>query len=69
LGSLRLGVTAPPKKSTLAYANGQRPWQVYQALFERLFGRLCAGVQHKTGRKFQFKSKLLSLDTTLIPVS
>ncbi len=69
LGSQRLGVTAPPKKSTLAYANEHRPWQVYQALFECLFARLSAGVQHKTGRRLQFKNKLLSLDATRIPVS
>lgn len=69
-GKLRhLGVTAPPKKSTLAYANEHRPWQVYRDLFERLFQRLSADVLHQTGGKFRFKNKLLSLDATLIPVS
>jgi len=63
-----LGVEAPPKKSTLAYANEHRPWQLYQSLFARLYGRLSAEVQHRSGRKFRFKNKLLSLDATLIPV-
>lgn len=63
-----LGVAAAPKKSTLAYANEHRPWQLYQSLFERLYGRLGAEVQHRTKRKFRFKNKLLSVDATLIPV-
>lgn len=63
-----LGVAAPPKKSTLAYANEHRPWQLYQSLFERLYGRLGAEVQQRAKRKFRFKNKLLSVDATLIPV-
>ena len=30
-----LGVPVAPKKSTLAYANEHRPWQLYQQVFER----------------------------------
>src|SRR5580704_13931085 len=30
-----LGVPVAPKKSTLAYANEHRPWQLYQAVFEQ----------------------------------
>jgi hypothetical protein len=57
-----LGVTAP-NRSTLAYANAHRPWELYQAVFYQLFERcrLVAGP-----KKFRFKAKLLSLDTTVI---
>ena len=33
-----LGITAP-SRSTLAYANEHRPWQLYQALFFQLLAR------------------------------
>lgn len=58
-----LGVTAPPR-STLAYANAHRPWQVFQAVFYQLLGR-CQAVAGPT-KPFRFKNKLLSLDATTI---
>ena len=57
-----LGVTAPPK-STLAYANAHRPWQLYEQVFYQLLDR-CHGAT--AGKKFRFKNKLLSLDATVI---
>jgi hypothetical protein len=57
-----LGITAP-RRSTLAYANEHRPWQLYQAVFYQLLARCQAAVGAK---KFRFKNKLLSLDATLI---
>jgi Domain of unknown function (DUF4372)/Transposase DDE domain len=57
-----LGITAP-SRSTLSYANEHRPWQLYQAVFYQLLAR-CQAVAPKN--KFRFKSKLLSLDATLI---
>jgi DDE family transposase/uncharacterized protein DUF4372 len=58
-----LGITAP-SRSTLAYANEHRPWQLYRAVFQELLGRCQAQV---TGRKrFRFKNKLVSLDSTVI---
>jgi hypothetical protein len=57
-----LGITAP-SRSTLAYANAHRPWQVYQAVFFQLLARCQAAAGAK---KFRFKNKLLSLDATLI---
>ena len=36
-----LGITAP-NRSTLAYANEHRPWQLYRAVFQALLGR-CQG--------------------------
>ena len=62
-----LGLTAAPKHSTLCYANGQRPWQLFETVFEQLLGkcrrqvRLAAG-----GHKFRFKNRLLSLDASVI---
>jgi hypothetical protein len=57
-----LGITVP-RRSTLAYANAHRPWQLYQAVFYQLLAR-CQGAAG--GKKFRFKNKLLSLDATLI---
>jgi hypothetical protein len=57
-----LGITAP-SRSTLAYANAHRPWQLYQAVFYQLLAR-CQAVA--PGKKFRFKNKLLSLDATII---
>jgi hypothetical protein len=57
-----LGITAP-HRSTLAYANAHRPWQLYQAVFYQLLGR-CREVPRR--KKFRFKNPLLSLDATMI---
>ena len=63
-GKLRhLGLPDAPKRSTLAYANQHRPWQLYQSVFYQLLGR-CRAVAGGPG--FRFKNKLLSLDATLI---
>jgi len=63
-----LGVEAAPKRSTLAYANQHRPWELFQSIFAALYQR-CAAEAHQRGRrKFRFKHKLLSLDATLIPL-
>jgi len=34
-----LGVATAPSRSTLAYANQHRPWQLYQTVFLELLGR------------------------------
>lgn len=57
-----LGIESP-KRSTLAYANAHRPWELYQAVFYQLLDR-CRTVAG--GKHFRFKHKLLSLDTTVI---
>lgn len=65
-GKLRhLGLTSPPKRSTLAYANEHRPWQLYQTMFYQLLER-CRGEAATRRRKFRFKHKLLSLDASMI---
>ena len=68
-GKLRhLGVDASPKRSTLAYANQHRPWQLFQTVFERFYQRCRAEAAQRGQRKFRFKHKLLSLDSTMIPL-
>ena len=68
-GKLRhLGLPQAPARSTLAYANEHRPWQLYEELFQQLLTQ-CRGlaVQQSAGRrKFRFKHKLISLDATVI---
>ncbi len=59
----QLGVGRTPKRSTLAYANEHRPWQLFQAVFYQLLDR-CRAVA--SPRPFRFKNKLLSLDATVI---
>ena len=58
-----LGITAPCR-STLAYANEHRPWQLYQYLFIQLLDRCRSQLPGK--KKFRFKNKLVSLDSTTI---
>jgi hypothetical protein len=59
-----LGITAP-SHSTLAYANEHRPWELYQHVFLKLFDR--CRIEVKIGKKkFRFKNKLISMDSTTI---
>ena len=51
------------KRSSLAYANAHRPWQLYQTVFYQLLSR-CRLLQQ--GHKFRFKHKLLSIDASVI---
>jgi hypothetical protein len=60
-----LGLASAPSKSTLAYANAHRPWQLYATLFDSLLAR-CQSESPGKKRKFRFKNKLLSLDATTI---
>lgn len=62
-----LGVDRAPVRSTLAYANEHRPWQIYRTVFENLV-QICQGEARAQHRKFRFKHPLLSLDSTVIPV-
>jgi Transposase DDE domain/Domain of unknown function (DUF4372) len=62
---VHLGASAAPSRSTLAYANAHRPWQLYEAVFHRLLRR-CQELTAQAPKKFRFKNKLLSLDATVI---
>ena len=63
-----LGMDGAPARSTLAYANENRPWQLYEDIFQTLLGR-CQHEAQNHKRKFRFKHKLLSVDGTMIELS
>jgi hypothetical protein len=58
-----LGIEVPVRAS-LSYANRHRPWQLFEQVFYALFEKVSAKVVGK--RKFRFKNKLVSLDSTTI---
>lgn len=60
-----LGIRGAPRRSTLAYANEHRPWQLYELIFLELLER-CRLQASGWKRKFRFKNKLMSLDSTTI---
>ena len=65
MGKLRhLGMKDAPNKSTLSYANAHRPWEMFRDLFYETL-KICKMAAPKN-RKFRFKNKLLSLDSTTI---
>lgn len=66
LGKMKhLGMHEAPKRSTLAYANEHRPWEVFQDLFFCMLTR-CQTLAATKKRRFRFKNKLLSLDASTI---
>ncbi len=68
LGKLKhLGISKAPNKSTLSYANKHRPAALYEELFWTMADRFRkSGGLGSRKRKFRFKNKLLSLDSTTI---
>jgi len=63
-GKLRhLGLLSEPKRSTLAYANAHRPWELYERLFYDLLSQ-CQAICPEM--KFRFKNRLLTLDSTTV---
>jgi hypothetical protein len=68
LGKLHhLGIVRAPNKSTLSYANRHRPAEMFKELFFQTLDHFRS--QHTLGerkRKFRFKNRLLSLDSTTI---
>src|ERR1019366_8692275 len=55
-------------RSSLCYANAQRPWQLYREVFFLMLQR-CQGQLALDGgrrKKFRFKNKLVSLDSSVI---
>lgn len=69
-GKLRhLGLPTAPARSTLAYANEHRPWQLCQTVFDQLLAKcqiLAASQSGTRKKKFRFKNPLLSLDASVI---
>ena len=65
LGKIRhLGMKDAPNKSTLSYANKTRSYEFYEALFYATLDYCQNNFPMK--KKFRFKNKLLSLDSTTI---
>ena len=62
---VHLGMREAPSRSTLAYANNHRPWQVYQTVFEDLLTQ-CQALAACKKRRFRFKNPLRSLDGSVI---
>lgn len=63
-----LGIEAL-SKSTLSYINEHRPWQLYESVFHVLLQRFQAQLTlpgNKKKKKFRFKNKLVSLDSSVI---
>lgn len=59
-----LGMDSAPSRSTLAYANGHRPYDLYEQVFFQLLERCRVQVTGK--KKFRFKNKLISMDSSTI---
>lgn len=58
-----LGLEVEPKRSTLSYANAHRPWELYEKLFYDLLAQ-CQAISPR--KKFRFKNRLLTLDSTTV---
>lgn len=58
-----LGLKSEPKRSTLSYANAHRPWELFERLFYDLLEQ-CGSLNPK--KKFRFKHRLLTLDSTTV---
>jgi len=60
---VHLGIAAPAR-SSLSYANAHRPWELFEQVFYGLYERVATQVAGM--RKFRFKNKLVSVDSTVI---
>lgn len=56
--------TRAPKRSTLAYANQHRPWELFRDVFYTTSERCRVELGQRT--KFRFRSRLLSIDSTVV---
>jgi hypothetical protein len=63
-----LGIEAPAR-SSLSYANAHRPWQLFEGVFHGLYEKVATTVAGGKRRKFRFKNKLVSIDSTVIDLS
>jgi hypothetical protein len=62
-----LGIPEAPSRSTLAYANEHRPWEVFRDVFFHVRGQ-CEEIARLQKRKFRFHNPVESVDASLIPV-
>ena len=64
LGKLiHVNIRKAPPRSTLSYANAHRPWQMFEDLFYQVLEQARRVAPQK---KFRFKNKLFSLDSTVV---
>lgn len=70
LGKLKhLGMHKAPPRSTLSYANQNRPAGLFRDLYYKTFDHFQGqGALGHRKHKFRFQNKLLSLDATVIPL-
>jgi hypothetical protein len=69
VGKLKhLGLDGAPCKSTLAYANQHRPWELFRTVFLELLQR-CQQVARAEKKHFRFKNPLIVLDSTVIQLA
>jgi len=63
-----LGLKGAPSRATLAYANAHRPQEMFQQLFEKTYQRVSDDLAQRGQlvRKFKFKHKVYSIDSTTI---
>ena len=67
LGKLsHLGIEASPRRSTLSYANANRPAAVFEEMFWGTLGRFRHARRLGDHKPFRFKNHLASLDSTTI---
>lgn len=60
-----LGIERIAKKSSLAYANANRPWQIFRDMFEHMVKTIQPRL-HRKSKPLGFKGKLFSIDSTTI---
>ena len=60
---IHVNIGKAPPRSTLSYANAHRPWEMFEEVFYQVLeqARLVA-----PQKKFRFKNKLFSLDSTVV---
>lgn len=61
-----LGLPEAPARSTLAYANSHRPWQLFETVFHQLLADCRRRLGAKANGKLGLPGKLMSLDATVI---
>src|SRR6202165_317399 len=61
-----LGLPEAPHRSTLAYANAHRPWELFQSVFQALFARCSQEAQSRGQKKFALPHKLITIDSTTL---
>ena len=63
---VHLGMKEAPKRSTLSYANGHRPYEVFEDAFYALLDRGMAMTEGLRKRPLRFKNPFFSMDATVI---